>query len=114
MEDPVLRNLLGGTQAVIIGDAALLKRTGTTSNRLRKTVIERKGNPVFDVIVEMTSQNDWIVYNDVPRAVDQILNGKAIQIFCFFTFTFVGQMPTSQRRFLKTNGSIGFGSLLYP
>jgi len=77
VEDPVLSNLVGGTQAVILGDhlVSTRKRPAHQDLRPKKTVMERKGKPSFDVIVEMTNRNGWIVYHDVAHAVDTILDG---------------------------------------
>ena len=77
LEEPVLRNLLGGTQAVILGDKlarSLLVQPEQTSN-VKKTMVERKGKPSFDVVVEMTERNRWKIYHDVEKAADNILRG---------------------------------------
>ena len=64
MKNPALRNLLGGFERVILGDREarpMMKgeaMTGGTSadggSELRKLVTQRAGDPVFDVIVELS------------------------------------------------------------
>jgi hypothetical protein len=41
-----------------------------------KTVNERKRPPAFDVCVEMISRFEWIVWTNVARAVDCLLQGR--------------------------------------
>lgn len=81
VEDPILSNLLGGSQAVTLGDRTIAKHvtesTGTTESRPKKTVMERKGAPSFDVVVELRQRNEWIVYHDVTRATDDLLRGES-------------------------------------
>ncbi len=69
MINPTLSDLIGGIQAVTLGDEEA-RRRGT-----QKTVLERKAPPTFDVLVEIRSIDDMIVYRDVAAAVDTLLRG---------------------------------------
>jgi hypothetical protein len=67
--NPTLSDLIGGIQAVTLGDEEA-RRRGT-----QKTVLERKAPPTFDVLVEIQSWDRVLVYQDVAQAVDSMLRG---------------------------------------
>src|SRR5437867_2332129 len=68
--NPTLSDLIGGIQAVTLGDEEA-RRRGT-----QKTVLERKAPPTFDVLVEIQSWDRVAVYGDVASAVDSLLRGE--------------------------------------
>ena len=70
--NPTLCDLVGGVQAVTLGDEEA-KRRGT-----QKTVLERKSPPTFDVLVEQQSWREVIVHIDVAAAVDAQLRGRLV------------------------------------
>ncbi|HZC06686.1 MAG TPA: R3H domain-containing nucleic acid-binding protein, partial [Ktedonobacterales bacterium] len=70
--NPTLADLVGGIQAVTLGDEEA-RRRGT-----QKTVLERKAPPTFDVLVEQQSWREVIVHRDVAAAVDELLRGQAL------------------------------------
>jgi stage III sporulation protein SpoIIIAA len=72
--NPTLSDLIGGIQAVTLGDEEA-RRRGT-----QKTVLERKAPPTFDVLVEIQSWDRVAVYGDVASAVDSILRGDEPQV----------------------------------
>jgi len=74
MINPTLSDLIGGIQAVTLGDDEA-RRRGT-----QKTVLERKAPPTFDVLVEIKSWDQVVVYPDVAAAVDTILRGEELEI----------------------------------
>jgi stage III sporulation protein SpoIIIAA len=74
MSNPTLSDLIGGIQAVTLGDEEA-RRRGT-----QKTVLERKAPPTFDILVEIQSWDRVAVYSDVASAVDSILRGEEPQI----------------------------------
>ncbi len=74
MINPTLSDLIGGIQAVTLGDEEA-RRRGT-----QKTVLERKAPPTFDVLVEIQNWDRVAVYEDVARAVDAILRGEELQM----------------------------------
>mmetsp|Transcript_16526 Transcript_16526/g.49499 ORF Transcript_16526/g.49499 Transcript_16526/m.49499 type:complete len:483 (+) Transcript_16526:1-1449(+) len=71
--NPDLRDLLGSRQSSTVGDA-----TAKTDMHGRKVKahIERTGEPVFDIAVEIHTRNQFRVYKDVAAAVDSILRGE--------------------------------------
>ncbi|MDZ4721546.1 MAG: R3H domain-containing nucleic acid-binding protein, partial [Roseiflexaceae bacterium] len=69
--NPTLSDLIGGIQAVTLGDEEA-RRRGT-----QKTVLERKAPPTFDILVEIQSWDRVVVYTDVASAVDAMLRGEA-------------------------------------
>jgi stage III sporulation protein SpoIIIAA len=71
MINPTLSDLIGGIQAVTLGDDEA-RRRGT-----QKTVLERKQPPTFDVLVEIRNWDDVIVYSNVAEAVDALLRGES-------------------------------------
>ncbi len=62
--NPTLSDLVGGIQTVTLGDEEA-RRRGT-----QRTVLERKGPPTFDVLVEMRSRDAVAVHADVAATVD--------------------------------------------
>ncbi|MBO9314170.1 MAG: AAA family ATPase [Chloroflexus sp.] len=85
MINPTLSDLVGGIQAVTLGDEEA-RRRGT-----QKTVLERKAPPTFNILVEIQSWDRVIVYPDVAAAVDAILRGEA---------------PPCEQRFRDANGVV--------
>jgi stage III sporulation protein SpoIIIAA len=73
MQNPTLSDLIGGIQAVTLGDEEA-RRRGT-----QKTVLERKAPPTFDVVVEIQSWNHVVVHPDVAETVDSLLRGYPME-----------------------------------
>ncbi|WP_099239727.1 R3H domain-containing nucleic acid-binding protein [Synechococcus sp. BDU 130192] len=69
IKNPTLSDLVGGIQAVTLGDEEARKR------RSQKTVLERKAPPTFDVAVEMLERQRWVVHSDVSITIDTLLRG---------------------------------------
>ena len=67
IKNPTLSDLIGGFQNVILGDEEA-KFRGTS-----KTVIERKGLPTFDVVIELRARELFAIYNPVATYVDSLL-----------------------------------------
>lgn len=76
--------VLGDRTAEIIGERMRLrndsKATRTwehdfTTSDLKKTMVQRKGPPSFDVVVVMESREAWTIYDDVAPAIDALLEG---------------------------------------
>jgi stage III sporulation protein SpoIIIAA len=70
MINPTLSDLIGGIQAVTLGDDEA-KRRGT-----QKTILERKSPPTFEVVVEIQDRYKVAVHTDVAEAVDSSLRGQ--------------------------------------
>nr|YP_009674942.1 conserved hypothetical plastid protein Ycf45 [Rhizochromulina marina]QDH81793.1 conserved hypothetical plastid protein Ycf45 [Rhizochromulina marina] len=69
VKNPVLSDLVGGVQHVIISDEEA-RRRGT-----QKSILERKGPPVFYSALELNDRFCWIVHEHVDRSVDMLLQG---------------------------------------
>ena len=70
--NPTLSDLVGGVQTVTLGDQEARYR-GT-----QKSVLERKGPPTFDVVVEILDWERLVVHDNVSQVVDQWLRGFPI------------------------------------
>ena len=70
--NPTLSDLVGGVQTVTLGDEEA-RRRGT-----RKTVLERKAPPTFQVVVEIQTWDQVAVHLDVARTVDSLLRGYSV------------------------------------
>ena len=85
IKNPILSDLIGGIQYVILGDDEA-KRRGS-----QKSILERKASPAFQIAIEIHERDNWIVHEKVDDTVDQILQGSKLLI---------------QRRKFNANGSI--------
>lgn len=70
--NPTLSDLVGGVEAVTLGDIEA-RRRGT-----QKTVRERRAPPTFDILIEIQGWNEVIVHEDVSDVVDRMLRGNPI------------------------------------
>ena len=73
MMNPTLADLIGGIQTVTLSDEEA-RRRGT-----RKSVLERKAPPTFDVLVEIQSFHRVSIHRDVARTVDALLRGESVE-----------------------------------
>jgi stage III sporulation protein SpoIIIAA len=67
--NPTLSDLVGGISAVTLSDEEA-RRRGT-----RKTVLERKAPPTFDVVVEIHDRDNMAIHRNVADVVDALLRG---------------------------------------
>ena len=67
--NPTLSDLMGGISAVTLSDEEA-RRRGT-----RKTVLERKAPPTFDVVVEIQDRDRLAIHQNVADVVDALLRG---------------------------------------
>jgi stage III sporulation protein SpoIIIAA len=67
--NPTLSDLIGGVGPVTLSDEEA-RRRGT-----RKTVLERKAPPTFDVLIEINDRNRLSIYQNVADTVDALLRG---------------------------------------
>lgn len=72
IKNPMLSDLVGGIQSVILGDEEAKLRGS------QKTVLERKSLPTFDTIVELRERDLIAIYHDTKLAVDGILRGERV------------------------------------
>ncbi len=70
IKNPTLSDLVGGIQAVTLGDDEARRRGS------QKTVLERKAPPTFEIAVEMQDRQSWVVHEEVAATVDYLLRGK--------------------------------------
>ncbi|MDJ0555405.1 MAG: R3H domain-containing nucleic acid-binding protein [Microcoleaceae cyanobacterium MO_207.B10] len=70
VKNPTLSDLIGGIQAVTLGDDEARRR------RSQKTVLERKAPPTFEIAVEMLERHRWVVHEQVADTVDALLRGQ--------------------------------------
>ena len=85
IKNPTLSDLVGGIQAVTLGDEEARRR------RTQKTVLERKAPPTFEIAVEMLERQRWVVHESVADTVDSLLRGR---------------QPNPQVRTVNENGSV--------
>ncbi len=67
--NPTLSDLMGGISAVTLSDEEA-RRRGT-----RKTVLERKAPPTFDVLIEIQDRDRLAIHQNVAEVVDAVLRG---------------------------------------
>ena len=85
VQNPTLSDLVGGIQAVTLGDIEARRR------RTQKTVLERKAPPTFDALVEIQGWSRVAIHSDLTEAVDRMLRGYGV---------------TLEERFLGANGEV--------
>ena len=71
--NPTLSDLVGGIASVTLSDDEA-RRRGT-----RKTVLERKAPPAFDVLIEISGRDALAIHHNVAGAVDAFLRGFPVQ-----------------------------------
>jgi stage III sporulation protein SpoIIIAA len=69
MKNPTLADLIGGIQAVTLGDDEARRRGS------QKTVLERKAPPTFEIAIEMLERDRWVVHESVAATIDSLLRG---------------------------------------
>jgi stage III sporulation protein SpoIIIAA len=70
IKNPTLSDLVGGIQAVTLGDDEARRRGS------QKTVLERKAPPTFEIAVEMLERQRWVIHESVSDTVDDLLRGR--------------------------------------
>jgi len=71
IKNPTLNDLIGGIQAVTLGDEEARRRGS------QKTVLERKAAPTFAVLVELQDRQTLVLHPDVANSVDLSLRNLA-------------------------------------
>lgn len=69
IKNPTLSDLVGGIQAVTLGDDEARRRGS------QKTVLERKAPPTFEIAIEMLERQRWVIHQEVAEMVDNLLRG---------------------------------------
>src|SRR4029453_13270757 len=70
ISNPTLADLLGGVEAVTLGDEEARRR------QTQKTVLERRAAPTFDVLIEIQGHRRFAIRDNVAEAVDGMLAGR--------------------------------------
>ena len=65
--NPMLSDLLGGVNSVILSDEEAFRR-GT-----QKTVLERTSPPTFQMLIEIKDKGSFVIYRDIASTVDEYL-----------------------------------------
>jgi stage III sporulation protein SpoIIIAA len=69
IKNPILSELIGGIQSVILSDEEAKRR------KTQKTVLERKTLSAFQVAIELNTKNFWTIHEELENSVDFILEG---------------------------------------
>ncbi|TGG91942.1 MAG: AAA family ATPase [Aphanocapsa feldmannii 277cV] len=72
IRNPTLSDLIGGIQAVTLGDEEARRRHS------QKTVLERRAEPTFPLAVEIHSRSRWLVHTDVAATIDALLRERPV------------------------------------
>jgi len=79
MSNPPLVRLIGGIESVTLGDAearARSKNFASGKPEPKKTVLERRGSPIFQVVIELLGYRKWRIHKRVDQVVDALLRGE--------------------------------------
>ncbi|CCH67377.1 Hypothetical protein, contains AAA+ NTPase domain and putative R3H ssDNA-binding domain [Richelia intracellularis HH01] len=85
IKNPTLCDLVGGIQAVTLGDDEARRRGS------QKTVLERKAPPTFEIAIEMLERQRWVIHESAADTVDNLLRGR---------------LPSPQVRTVDENGKV--------
>jgi stage III sporulation protein SpoIIIAA len=83
IKNPKLRGLIGGVNAVTLGDAqARAEAKKSRGGTFQKTKAERAGPPTFDILVELKrgAHHEWRIVLDSGEAVDRVLRGEEYNV----------------------------------
>ena len=70
INNSLLVDLVGGIQYVTLSDNQAKNR------KTQKSILERKSDPAFQIIVEIKEQNLWYVHENVKESIDLILRNN--------------------------------------
>lgn len=73
MANPTLCDLIGGIEAVTLGDDEARRRGS------QKIVLERRAQPTFEIAVQLESIHRLAIHHDVANTVDRLLLGKVAE-----------------------------------
>ena len=71
--NPTLSDLIGGIDAVTLGDDEARRR------KTQKTILERKAPPTFSSLVEIKGFNHVLIHEKLDLVVDRLLRGMPIK-----------------------------------
>jgi stage III sporulation protein SpoIIIAA len=73
LANPTLSDLVGGISSVTLSDEEARRR------KTRKTILERKSPPTFDVLVEIQDRDRLVVHYELDAVVDAMLLGTPVE-----------------------------------
>jgi stage III sporulation protein SpoIIIAA len=76
IKNPLLTDIIGGLQNVILSDEEAKKRGS------QKNLLERKSLPTFQVLIEINEKENWIIYENVERFIDSWLRKQNLLLQC--------------------------------
>ena len=68
--NPTLSDLIGGIQSVTLSDEEARRR------RTQKSILERRSPPTFEVVVEISDRDTFVIHPDVATVVDLMLRDE--------------------------------------
>ena len=71
VNNPLLGDLMGGIKYVTLGDEEA-KRRGT-----KKSILERKASPAFEILIEVNESNLWTIHENVTLSIDNLLTNNS-------------------------------------
>ena len=77
VQNPATRNLLGGANIVTLSATECISQGAE-----KKTRVERKTLPSFQVVIELISRSKWRIHHNVLQSVDVILKDMGTQSDC--------------------------------
>ncbi|OQS04344.1 hypothetical protein THRCLA_03407 [Thraustotheca clavata] len=82
LKNKPLRGLVGGVESVTMGDALAKSQQKHNDGPLRKLMVERGGEPIFEVIVELRrgQYDTWRITLNTAKSVDAILACEEYQV----------------------------------
>ena len=98
IKNPPLADLIGGIQYVTLSDEEA-KRRGT-----QKSILERKSYPAFQIAIEISDHNHWIIHENVQASVDSLLRET-------YTSLQIRQFVNSKKTMIKYK--LPLSSILY-
>ncbi|MFZ1027964.1 MAG: R3H domain-containing nucleic acid-binding protein [Limnoraphis robusta] len=104
MKNPTLADLIGGIQAVTLGDDEARRRGS------QKTVLERKAPPTFEIAIEMLERDRWVVHESVSDTIDSLLRGMQ-PIQQVRTMNEAGEVTQVEERYSSASSNSSPGTL---
>ena len=71
VKNPILSDIIGGIQNVVLSDEEA-KRRGT-----QKSILERKTSPAFEIAIEINQKDKWFVHENIAQSIDFLLQKQS-------------------------------------
>jgi stage III sporulation protein SpoIIIAA len=76
IKNPLLTDIIGGLQNVILSDDEARKRGS------QKNLLERKSSPTFQILIEINEKENWVIYENLERFIDSWLRKQNLLLQC--------------------------------